>query len=93
MGTSATTSTVASSTTGTPPVVSTIASHSINVQDAKNLLDSNSKMAVFIDVRNQSDNDTSYIPGAVLIPVTECLTDCLKSHIINRLLFIPSAAD
>ena len=89
VGTSATTSTVVSSATGTLPVVNTIPGHSINVQDAKNLLDSNSKMVVFIDVRNQSDYDTSYIPGAVLIPVTE-LPDRLSEVPYNKQVIVYS---
>jgi predicted sulfurtransferase len=47
----------------------TIPGHTISVQDAKNVLDTDAT-AVFIDVRDQASFDVNHIPGAVLIPIT-----------------------
>ena len=73
VGSSATTSEATSPTTtsGTLPVISPIPGHSITVLDAKKLLDSGSKITVFIDIRNQTDYDQNHVPGAVLIPTVE----------------------
>ena len=65
-GTTGTTTPTASDTT--PATQTTIPGHTISVQDAKNILDTD-KMAVFIDVRNQTSFDEDHISGAILIPV------------------------
>ena len=74
--TGTTTSTSSDTTTATQ---TTIPGHTISVQDAKNILDTD-KMAVFIDVRNQTSFDEDHISGAILIPVDTLANNLSEIH-------------